>query len=96
MSFVPFPGLSSTGDQLLGKRTGSGGLCILITSPGPATLFPACTARALSQVCCMSPLGSSSQVVNLLVDVKHPGCQEDVVSIWEPAHSLVEDAGLWA
>ena len=29
--------------------------------------------------------------MNLLVDVKHPGSQEDVVSIWEPAHSLVED-----
>ena len=24
-----------------------------------------------------------------------PGSQEDVVSSWEPAHSLVEDAGLW-
>ena len=40
----------------------------------------------------MSPLESSSQAVDLLVDVNHPGSQEDVVSIWEPAHSLVEDA----
>ena len=40
----------------------------------------------------MSPLESSSQAVDLLVDVNHPGSQEDAVSIWEPAHSLVEDA----
>ena len=31
----------------------------------------------------------------LLVDVNHPGSQEDVVSNWEPARSLVEDATLW-
>ena len=28
----------------------------------------------------------------LLKDVNHPGSQEDLVSNWEPAHSLVEDA----
>jgi len=28
----------------------------------------------------------------LLADVNHPGSQEDVVSSWEPAQSLVEDA----
>ena len=66
--------------------------CVLATSPVLAAQFPGCTGRALSQVCRMSPLKSSSQAVNLLVDVKHPGSQEDVVSIWEPAHSLVEDA----
>ena len=27
--------------------------------------------------------------------VNHPGSQEDVVSTWEPAHSLVEEAVLW-
>ena len=30
--------------------------------------------------------------MTLLADVNHPGSQEDVVSNWEPAHSLVEDA----
>ena len=30
----------------------------LITSPVPATWFPGCTAGVLSQVCCVSPLGS--------------------------------------
>ena len=31
--------------------------------------------------------------MTLLADVNHPGSQEDLVSNWEPAHSLVEDAG---
>ena len=30
--------------------------------------------------------------MTLLVDVNHPGPQEDLVSNWEPSHSLVEDA----
>ena len=29
------------------------------------------------------------------MDVSHPGSQEDLVSIWEPARSLVGDACLW-
>ena len=40
----------------------------------------------------MSPLGSWSQAATLLTDVNHPGFQEDVVSNWKPAYSLVEDA----
>ena len=39
-------------------HTFPGGLCILITSPVSDTRFPGCTARALSQVCHMSPLES--------------------------------------
>ena len=31
----------------------------------------------------------------LLADVNHPGSQEDVVSSWESAHSLVENVYLW-
>ena len=30
--------------------------------------------------------------MTLLADVNHPGSQEDLVSNWEPAHNLVEDA----
>ena len=30
--------------------------------------------------------------MTLLSDVNRPGSQEDVVSNWEPAHILVEDA----
>ena len=60
--------------------------------PVPAPGFPECTARAPSQMCCVSPLGSWSLAATLLVDVNHPGSQEDLVSNWGPAHSLVEDA----
>ena len=55
MHFVPFPGLSSSANQVLGKRTLPRGPCIL-------------------------------------EDVNSPGSQEDVVSSWEPAHNLMEDA----
>ena len=55
--FVPFLGLRSSGDQVLGERTVPGGLCILITSPIPASRFPGCATKAPSQVCCVSPLG---------------------------------------
>ena len=30
--------------------------------------------------------------MTLLVDVNHPGSQEDLVSNWEPSHCLVEEA----
>ena len=33
MRFVPFPGLSSSGDQVLGECTVPGGPYVLITSP---------------------------------------------------------------
>ena len=62
------------------------------TSLVPATHFPGCAARALSQVCRMSPLESWSQTVTRMVAVSHPGSQEDMVSSWEPAHCLMEDA----
>ena len=55
MHFVPFPGLGSSANKVLGKRTVPGGPCIL-------------------------------------EDVNSPGSQEDVVSSWEPAHNLMEDA----
>ena len=46
---VPFPGLSRSGDQVLGERTVPGGLCTLITSQVPTTHFPG------SWVCSLSP-----------------------------------------
>ena len=64
----------------------------LIASPIPAARFPGCTAGVLSQVCCVSPLGSCSQAATLLVDVNRPGSQEDLFSTWEPVRSLVEGA----
>ena len=98
MHFVPFPGSSSSGGQVLGKCTVPGGPCVLITSPVLASWCPRCAARAPSQVCHVggvSPLGSCSQAATLLADVNRPGSQEDMVSKWEPARSLVEDAGPW-
>ena len=56
--FVPFPGPTCSGNRVLGKHIVPGGLCILFTSPVLATWFPRCTARAQSQECCVSPLGS--------------------------------------
>ena len=64
----------------------------LITSSVPAAQFPECTARPPSKVCHVSPLGSWSLTAILLADVNLPGSQEDLVSNWESAHSLVEDA----
>ena len=58
MRFAPFPGPSSSGDQVLGECTVQGGLCILITFLVLATWFPSCTMRAPFQVCHVSPLGS--------------------------------------
>ena len=90
MCSVPSPGLSSSGDQVLGERAVPDGLCILITSPALALGF----LDALGEYrlrCLMSPLETWSQVVTLLADVNHIGSQEDMVSSWEPAHSLVED-----
>ena len=49
MRFVPFPGLNSSGDQVLGEHTVPGGPCTLITSQVPTTHFPG------SWVCRLSP-----------------------------------------
>ena len=68
-----------------------GGAVSLITSPIPAAQLPGRAEGALSQVRHVSPLGSSSLAETLLADVNHPGSQENLVSNWEPAHSLVVD-----
>ena len=56
MCSVPFPGPSSSDNQVFGKRTVPCRPCVLITSPVRQLGFPGCTARA--QVCRVSPLGS--------------------------------------
>ena len=58
VSFVPFPGLSSSGDQELGEHTLPGGPCVLITSPVLAAWCHGCATRAPTQVCFRSPLES--------------------------------------
>ena len=62
----------------------------LITSLVPAAQFPGCAAA--SQVCHVSLLRSWSLAAILLTDVNYPGFQEDLVSNWEPARSLIGDA----
>ena len=57
LSFVPFPGPSSSGNQVLGERTLPRYMVHLITSPIPAARFPGCTVGVPSQVSCVSPLG---------------------------------------
>ena len=74
----PFPGLSSSGNQVLCEHTLPCGPCVLIITLVLAAWFPECAMRALSQVSHMSPLESLSQTV--LVDVNHPGSQEDLVA----------------
>ena len=64
----------------------------LISSPIPAAQFPGCSLGTPSQVCCVLPLGSYSLAATLLADVNHPGSQENLVSNWEQACSLVGDA----
>ena len=89
---MPFPDPSSSGDQVLGRLTLPRWAVHLITSLVPAARFPGCAAGVLSQVCHVSPLGSRSLAVAHLADVNHAGSQEDLISNWEPACSLVEDA----
>ena len=59
--------------------------------PGPSpSVSWVCRESAVSSVPCVS----SGELLSatLLAVVTHPGLQEDLVSNWEPAHSLVEDA----
>ena len=92
LHFVPFPGLISSGDQVLGEHIVPGGLCALITSPVAGAQFLGCAARAPSLMFPVSSLGSRFLAAALLVDVNCPGSQEDLVISWESAQSLVEDA----
>ena len=56
MPFVPFPCLSSSGNQVLRKHTVPGGPCVLITFLVLDAWFLGCAMGVPSQVCNMSPL----------------------------------------
>ena len=60
--------------------------------PSPSCCSPG-APREHHLRCAVSLLGSWSQAATLLAEVNHPGSQADLVSNWEPAHSLMEDAG---
>ena len=84
--FVPFPGPGSSGDWLLGECTVPGGPCVL----SPPWFRRLGLPGAPPGVLCVSS-GELIAGSTLLADVSHPGSQEDVVSDWQPAHSLVEN-----
>ena len=80
---MPFPGPSSSGDQVFGKLTLSDVWCILSPSHSQPLSF-------LGVPCVSS--GERISDCTLLEVFNRPGSQEDLVSNWEPAHNLVEDA----
>ena len=82
MCFVLFPGLSSSGVQVLGECTVPGETCVIITSPVRVTRIPGVCPE--STVLDVSPLESLSQPVTLLASVNRPASQEDMISNWEP------------
>ena len=67
-----------------------GGAVCLITSLVLVAQFPRCASGEPSQVCHVSPLGSWCLAVTFLEGVNCSGSQEELVSNWEPARSLVE------
>ena len=86
--FMPFPGLSSSGDQVLSECTVPGGPCVLITSPS----WPLGFLAVHHLRCAVCLLWRDDLKLRPMASVNHLGFQEDGVSSWKPAHSLVEDA----
>ena len=56
--FVPFPGPSSSGDQVLGECSRPQLGAVAYRLPHPAARFSGCTMGAPSEVCHVSLLGS--------------------------------------
>ena len=77
LHFVPFPGLSNSGDQVLGEHT------LPKCSESYHLPGPSCSVSwvhsCISGVPCVS-LGELISGYDLLMDVNHPGSQEDLVS----------------
>ena len=88
-AFVPFPGPSSSGDQVLGERILPAGWCIL--SPPGSQPLSFLGAQQEYHLRCVSS-GELISDRDPSGRCQRPGSQEDLVSNWEPAHSLVEDA----
>ena len=76
LRFVPFPGFSSSGDQVLGERSRPELEAASTASPVPAARFSGCNTGTPSQVCRVSLLGSCSLAATLLADVNRPEFQE--------------------
>ena len=76
LRFVPIPGFSSSGDQVLGERSRPELEAASTASPVPAARFSGCNTGTPSQVCRVSLLGSCSLAATLLADVNRPEFQE--------------------
>ena len=87
---MPFPSPSSSGDQVLAEHALPRWAVHPITSPIPPPRFPGCKQKCRLTYAVWSS-GSWPLAVTLLAYVNRPGSQEDLVSNWEPARSLVED-----
>ena len=75
LCFVPFPGLSSSGDQVLGECTIPGVWCVLSPPQSqPLSFLGVPQERYLRCAMCLL---WGSQVVTLLADVNRPGSRED-------------------
>ena len=89
LCFVPFPGPSSSGKQVLGEQTLPDGWYVL-SSP-QFQLLSFLGAQQEYHLRCVSS-GELISDRDPSGRCQRPGSQEDLVSNWEPAHSLVEDA----
>ena len=77
--------------RCLARAVSPGGRCVS-SPPGPGCSESRARSRsAVSGGPCVSS-GELISAATLLVDVNRPGSREDLVSNWEPARSLVEDA----
>ena len=91
LSFMPFPGLSSSGDRALGE-------CTLPRLRGASYRLPCLShsvswvhsGSAVSGLLCVSS-GELNSGCDPPEDVIRPESQEVLASDWEPARSLVED-----
>ena len=87
LCFVPFPGLSISGDHMLGECTlprHSTSYCL----PGPNRWTSWVAAGMSSEVCHVSFQGSWSLATTILMDINRPESQQVLVSYWKPACSL--------
>ena len=94
LRFMPFPGPSSSGDQVLGEHSQPQvrGMSYRLP-PVPVTRFSGCTRGAASQVCRVSLLGSWP----LAATLPTMSTIQNLKNSWlatEPVCSLVEDASL--
>ena len=88
-AFCALPRSSNSGDQVLGEHTlPKCGVSYHLPGPSRSVSW---VHSCISGVPCVS-FGELISGYDLLMDVNHPGSQEDLVRNWEPARSLVGDA----